>query len=788
MANRFGDEAVSGATATAPPSVNRFGDALATSATPPAPSFRQEIPRLAGIAMESSGQKLATDLIGSASKGFMDWATGSPSDPRNTERFKQAGQSLMQMVKGEPYRIGAHLVKSGEALVRGDINAAADQLWFAVPIAGAAGEAMKDYLEKGDYLGAFTHGVATLAPVATKETKPIAKATIEAGRTAVPYVAAGAKGAVAESLAPSSVKIGKIPVSVPVPRIISSAVTGKVAGSYLAGPPGGYVGMAVGAATPIVRGATRSIQELRKARATQAAEALRTQAGARPQAVPVELQLPPGPIIPPEPPDASYVRSVPGGYAMPEAIPPSRQLPMAPPAREPIVTPPPDVPPDASFVRSTSATPAEVLPQNLRANPQAEAAARQMREELGLQPIELETQPTAESFAEQARAEKTAKLTEFIVDKKIPSSMIDQFGEKEWGMVAREAKVNPPSAETQAAVRAKVAEYEAGTTPPAKEIPVVDAEVGFQAERQAAKGVTGIIDSLDNASEAALERMRKRGTFSGTKLNAGIPVEDMADMAIWGASKLAKGTVQFAQWSKELLTEAGPAAERLRPLLPKLYEASQKAYERYVKTTVGKLPNTQRILEMHRKGKAGMEWYTETKAELRAIFGDDTDMFVNFLAATSPNTTVAANTALALKAYTQWKTGKPFTGYLPTHAKMLEQAIAGEDFGSLKVRSFRKNLHGDPIPVTVDRWIARAFGFKDSPTAQQYKFVDYLITQLAEKKGVEPRQMQAAIWKTIKDAEGLASQGGESYEVLVRRKLLKDPDLAEIIKKVAPAQ
>jgi hypothetical protein len=301
-----------------------------------------------------------------------------------------------------------------------------------------------------------------------------------------------------------------------------------------------------------------------------------------------------------------------------------------------------------------------------------------------------------------------------------------------------------------------------------------------------AQPVGNILGTLDRAADAALDRLRQRGSFSGTRLQAGIPVDDMKDMAIWGASKLAQGTVNFGDWSKEILAEAGPAAEQIQPLLPGLYEQAKKTLDRHVTNTAGNLPNTQKMLDMYQRGIEGADWYANTKSELESVFGPDTNQFVDFLAATSPNTTVAANTTLALKAYRQWKTGQSFEGYLPKVKDLLNQAAAGEDFGGPKVRSFRKNLHGDPLPVTVDRWMARALGFGDSVTDPQYKFADYLITQVAQKKGIEPRQMQAAIWKTIKDAQGIAGQTGESYQTLLRKKLLSDPDLAATIQKLAP--
>ena len=278
--------------------------------------------------------------------------------------------------------------------------------------------------------------------------------------------------------------------------------------------------------------------------------------------------------------------------------------------------------------------------------------------------------------------------------------------------------------------------------------------------------------------------MRQRGTLTGERLGAGIPVDDIADMAIWGASKLARGTVDFGKWSKEIMSEASPAAAQLAPHLPKLYEQSQKILDRHVTRTAGKLPNTQGLLGLYKKGIDAKDWYHSTQAELQSVFGDDTGMFVDFLAATSPNTTVASNTTLALKAYTQWKSGKPFQGFLPETINSLNKAISGEDFGGLKVKSFRKILRapspgrGRPLDLTRN-------GLRRSATPAQYKLLDYLITQVAQKKGLEPRQLQAAVWKMIKDAEGLASQGAESYEVLVRRKLLSDPDMAAAIKQAS---
>jgi hypothetical protein len=286
-------------------------------------------------------------------------------------------------------------------------------------------------------------------------------------------------------------------------------------------------------------------------------------------------------------------------------------------------------------------------------------------------------------------------------------------------------------------------------------------------------------ERLQDVADAATERMRKRGSFSGSKLNSMPDPADLADLAFWGAAKLAKGTVNFAGWSKEMVDEFG---DLIKPHLKDLYAKAQKTYARHIDKTGDRLPTTKRLLQMIEDGKAGAEWYDNTHRELVDMFGPDAELIEKFLAATSPNNTVAGNVTQALKAYRQYRLGQYFEGFLPLHEKFLNAIDRGEDFGGIKVESFLKNLKGDPMAVTVDRWIARAFNFGKTVTDKQYKFVDYWITQLAKRVGMEPRQVQAAIWKAIKEEqEGRAAVG--AFETLLPKKIAKDPKMQELIQR-----
>lgn len=148
-------------------------------------------------------------------------------------------------------------------------------------------------------------------------------------------------------------------------------------------------------------------------------------------------------------------------------------------------------------------------------------------------------------------------------------------------------------------------------------------------------------------------------------------------------------------------------------------------------------------------GRDGASWYESERPILESIFGDDTETFAGFLAATSANATVKANATLAVKAYDQWKRGEPFNGFLPTVIGNLERAAAGEPLSGPKVEPFRRALLGDSDAVVVDRWMFRAFDTKDRDEVEQG------IRTLAADYGVTPAEFQAGVWCGVKrDYEG----------------------------------
>ena len=310
-------------------------------------------------------------------------------------------------------------------------------------------------------------------------------------------------------------------------------------------------------------------------------------------------------------------------------------------------------------------------------------------------------------------------------------------------------------------------------------------------------------EPIEDMGQAALSRILARGSLTGERA-AAMPIDDITDMAIYGASKIARGVTDFNDWSKQMAKELGAKKySQLRPNLEKIWALSNKNFQRYSDTLKkyavnppgkpgqyqplypeqaarGEFPTLQQLQQQYGKGKYGGKWYQNTWKKMQDWFGPDAERMVDFLAATSPQQTVPGNVTLALDNYRRLKEGEPFKA-LGKH--MLEQSVRGEPFGGLKVSSFKKNIMGDPLPVTIDLWMSRIFGFSDSPTDAQYKFMDYLITQTAKEKGIPPREYQASLWAAIRDAQAKSSASGASFEEIMRRKFAADPDLMASINK-----
>jgi hypothetical protein len=170
--------------------------------------------------------------------------------------------------------------------------------------------------------------------------------------------------------------------------------------------------------------------------------------------------------------------------------------------------------------------------------------------------------------------------------------------------------------------------------------------------------------------------------------------------------------------------------------------------------------HTNTINKYFKAGLDAADWYDETRAAVTRAVGEQwAAVYIDMLAATSPNQSVKGNVTAANKALRQLKEGRPFAGYLPVVKSMLDiiriNWLTGYrvKFGGAKVQNFADALGGDLSAIVVDRWMLRAFGYPENITAKRYREISHWIAAKAHREGMAPAQVQAAIWCGIKRLE-----------------------------------
>jgi hypothetical protein len=181
-------------------------------------------------------------------------------------------------------------------------------------------------------------------------------------------------------------------------------------------------------------------------------------------------------------------------------------------------------------------------------------------------------------------------------------------------------------------------------------------------------------------------------------------------------------------------------------------------------------PNDETLqLNLQRYLNAGMDmadWYNNTYPTLLNFFGGDehkTSLFIDLLAATSPQTSIIENIDRAMmyqRALEGGWLGRYVEGF-EAHFNNCCRALVGLPLQGPKVRAFQSNLTGNEENVTVDTWMMRAFGLREindedahAPTMAEYRAVSKATRRFAESCGMKPREVQAAIWVGIKRIAG----------------------------------
>ncbi len=210
---------------------------------------------------------------------------------------------------------------------------------------------------------------------------------------------------------------------------------------------------------------------------------------------------------------------------------------------------------------------------------------------------------------------------------------------------------------------------------------------------------------------------------------------------------------------KKTATKSGPV---------KLDDAMMERIDRFYQAGIKRLPDAE-------------SWYVDTFANIQNIMsyddsGEKSDelayLFIDLLAATSPQTNIVRNTFLTSQIFAYindailCKTPMKFEAHLNNVCR----ALLGLPLSGQKVEAFQANLRGDDNAVTVDTWMMRVFNRdSDSPSAKEYEDLSAATRRVAKQYGVKPAQMQAALWVGIKALEGDPSDTPEPFEKTLDR-------------------
>jgi hypothetical protein len=222
---------------------------------------------------------------------------------------------------------------------------------------------------------------------------------------------------------------------------------------------------------------------------------------------------------------------------------------------------------------------------------------------------------------------------------------------------------------------------------------------------------------------------------------------------------------RFRQWAKEIGVEP---TTKLREKVVKTLTTMLK------KAEGGELASVKTLDDLWKGGQAGMAWYDTAVEDFQRLFGNDAELFLKFLAVTSQDARFGLkvrgldNIDMFRRAVAEYKAGVPFGSTRKyrygTIVQNLNRVAQGQDPTGQKILPFMRALLGDENAVVVDRWMMRAFGFKNnSPTPAQLRLIERQVRKQAARAGVTPRQWQAGVW------EGAIRRAGE-FE-------FADPDL-----------
>lgn len=167
--------------------------------------------------------------------------------------------------------------------------------------------------------------------------------------------------------------------------------------------------------------------------------------------------------------------------------------------------------------------------------------------------------------------------------------------------------------------------------------------------------------------------------------------------------------------------------------------------------------------EPHQIDYRSTTWYYDARKLIVREYGKQADLFCGLLAATSPRKQIKANFRLAnslIRAYNRRMEepkvfGDVLGSLMPAHLVNVIRVLRGETLSGNKVKAFFANLLGDLSVVTIDMWIAKAYGISaKSLSDNEYARLSYKMSGEAKVIGLKPAEYQALVWTSIRRESG----------------------------------
>jgi len=162
------------------------------------------------------------------------------------------------------------------------------------------------------------------------------------------------------------------------------------------------------------------------------------------------------------------------------------------------------------------------------------------------------------------------------------------------------------------------------------------------------------------------------------------------------------------------------------------------------------------IKEYAERGIDGRYWYRDAAGQIDFVCRAekwDCAEFAGVLATTSPRCSVLRNIRLGLHfMYHRDLTVIPMRGIRTSVTNFLD----GKGISGPKTGPFCENLSGNYGPVTLDVWMAYAFGINQSDFNRKATHAEATrrVVRVGEILGIRPAEAQAAIWTGYRRSVG----------------------------------